>query len=122
MLQVRPHEVSNCEDDHRQNYGVEAMEPHLQARILVPLFAQPHADIRQRKAPGPRSDKRVDMELQAGHARDSCRECDKSADHRQQASDQYGEGASPLEEPVGDAELAMPEENVTRVAAKQRVT
>src|ERR1019366_6935072 len=97
-----------------------SMEPHLQPRIFVPLLAQPHADIGQRKAPGPGSDKRVDVELETGHARDSSRQGDESADHGPQASDQYGEGPSPLEEPVGDTELAMAEENVAAVALHQR--
>ena len=53
ILHMRPDEIHEADQDHRQYHQVEAMEPHLQARIFVPLFSQSHANIGKHEAPRP---------------------------------------------------------------------
>ena len=53
MPYVCPYEIHDGDDQKSQNKRVQAMEPRLQTRILVPLLAQPHADIGKREAPRP---------------------------------------------------------------------
>src|SRR5215469_2523961 len=120
MRHVRPDEVGHPEQDDQQDQRIEAMEPHLQARIGLPLLAQLHADISQGKAPRPRADESVDVELQAIHTRDAGGKRDEGANHREQTCDEYRDCSAAFEEAVGDGELAMAEEDVAAVALDQR--
>ena len=57
----------------------------------------------QGEAPGPRTEKSIDVKSSPGHASNSRGQRDEGAHHRQQPRDEDGDAAEPVEEPVGTA-------------------
>src|ERR1051326_2892123 len=87
---------------------------------FTPVFAELLAKVGQSETPRPRTQKCVEVEAAAGHADDSGGKCDESADHWQQAGDEYGEVSPAREEAVGPVEFAAAHQDPAAIALDQR--
>src|SRR5450755_3741562 len=112
VLPMRPREPNNADNKYDENYGIEFMEILAE---LAPVLAQLHTEVCQGKAPGPRSQKSVDMKSNPRHARDACRQCNESSNHRQQSSDEYCQVSPAGEETIRPIEFAVAEKNPATV-------
>ena len=74
--------------------------------------AQHEADIGEREAPRPRSEKGVDLEFHHRHPRESRGKGDEGADHRKQPADEDGDRAVAGKEPLGVIDLGMADQHV----------
>ena len=92
------------------------MEDGFETRIGVPLVAEFHADVGQGVAPGPGTDKSVDVEANLVHLGNAGGKSDECTDDGEHAADQDGDGAVPCEEVIDAVEIALAEEHVAAVA------
>src|SRR5580692_11399605 len=113
---MRPDEVGSGRDQGHSNHGVELVKVFSQ---FAPVRAQPHSEICQTQAPGPRSEERIDVEADAGHAGYAGRQRNESANYRKEAANEYGEISPVLKEAVGPVEFTASHENPAAVAFDQ---
>ena len=114
---MRPEEPDDPGQQKRSDHGVEFVEVLAER---APVLAQFHAEVGERKTPGPRSEKSINMEFAALHAGDSGGQRDKCSDHGQQARDEHGHVSPAQKEAVGPVEFAAAHQNPASVSLDQR--
>src|SRR5581483_282505 len=100
---MTPDKIDHTNDNDCADNRVELVEVFAE---FAPVLTEFHTQIGQGQAPGPRSEKCVDVKAAAWHAGNSRGERDKSANDRQEAGDEYGEISPTLKEAVGPIQLA----------------
>src|SRR5436309_15355281 len=102
-----------------QDYPDDRVEPVEVRSEGIPVLAEFHPDPAERAAPDKGADEGVEVEPPEVHARHSCREGDKGADHGQQAADEDRDLAVLLEPAIGEVQIMVRDQNVLTVLLDQ---
>jgi hypothetical protein len=109
---VRPKKPDDAGDENKFDTEMEAMEDGLEAWVRLPAVAEFHADVREKEAPGPRTDEGIEMKAKLRHTGDTSGQGDEGADNGEQTSNEDGDAAIALEVVFGAVKVVATEENV----------
>src|SRR5580693_4068025 len=119
VLPVRPREPDySCRQGNADD-GVELVKILAQR---APVFTQLHPEPGQREAPGPGTEKSIEMKSSAWHAGNSRRQCDESADYREQSCDENRQVSPAREKTVGPIQFSPAHKNPATVFFDQGTT
>src|SRR5580704_8382177 len=119
ILPVRPREPDYSRRQGNANDGIELVKIFAQR---APIFAQLHLEPSQREAPGPGTEKGVEMKSSTRHSGNSRRQCDESADYREQSSDEDRQVSPARAEAVGPIQFSPAHKNPATVFFDQGAT
>ena len=119
-MPARPGKDCDGCNDQQQDYRIETVEPSLEAGVAIPAFPKFHAHVRQAQAPGPRTNKCVQMETQLRHARYSGRQRYECAHHRQKSADKYRDATVTRKEAFRPIQFVATEQDIRAIFFDQR--